>query len=38
MEAEPYIDDQNRATSEWLASKESLMKTLLVGNHRELYK
>lgn len=38
MEAEPYIDDQNRATSEWLASKESLMKTLLIGNHRELYK
>lgn len=38
MEAEPYIDDQNRATSEWLASKRSLMRSLLIGDHRPLYK
>lgn len=38
MEAEDYISDQNEATSKWLEAKESHLKTMLVGNHRNLYK
>lgn len=38
MEAEDYISDQNEATSKWLEAKESHLKTMLIGNHRELYK
>lgn len=37
LEAEKYIENQNQATSKWIASKESLAKTLLNGNHRDLY-
>jgi len=38
MQAEPFIESQNKATSEWLASKKSLGEILLVGNHHDLYK
>lgn len=38
MQAERHIEEINKATSEWLKTKESLAATLLVGNHREFYK
>lgn len=37
LQAEDIIESNNRATSEWLATKEEFINTLLIGNHRSLY-
>lgn len=37
LEAEKFIEDQNRATSKWLSSKESNFETLALSNHRSYY-